>query len=285
MRKLASIRKVSKLLPIEGADRIEIAQIDGWQCIVKKGEMQEGSLCVYFEIDSFLPKEEIYSFMPKLQTFAGKEGYRVKTMKMRGTVSQGLALPTTTFWTENTQTEGDDVTEQLGIIKYDTELTTKGPMSGTRSKGTFPAFIPKTDQERIQNLISYWKIHPETEFEETLKLDGSSMTCYKIKKEPTWWDRLKNIFSTIPLQQYHFGVCSRNLELQRTESNFWKAANKYRLEQHLPEGYAVQGELIAPNIQANHEKVQEVEYYIFSVFDIAKQKHLSPKDKREFIAQ
>jgi hypothetical protein len=81
----------------------------------------------------------------------------------------------------------------------------------------------------------------------------------------------------------HFGVCSRNLELQRTDSNFWKAAAKYNIEKELPIGYAIQGELIAPNIQSNHEKVQEVEYYIFSVFDIAKQKYLNPAEKKDFL--
>lgn len=303
MRKLASIRRVTQLLPIPNADRIEIAQIDGWQCIVKKGELTPNSLCVYFEIDSFLPKEDRYSFMPKLQTYAGKEGYRVKTMKMRKALSQGLALPLTSFQL-STANEGDDVTELLNIIKYDTELLTvkNGSSSNVRTSGSFPSFIPKTDQERIQNLTSYFTIHTDTEFEETLKLDGSSMTCYKILAEPTLWNRLKRHFGLKHTVPNHFGVCSRNIEIKSNanytatfdnngtkseykQSNFWEAAIKYRIDQHLPVGYAVQGELIAPNIQNNHEKVQAIEYYIFNVYDIQKQTYLSPLDKQAFVAQ
>ena len=64
-RKLASIRKVLTTKPIEGADAIELAVVDGWQTVIKKGEFQVGDLCVYFEIDSFLPIREEFEFLRK----------------------------------------------------------------------------------------------------------------------------------------------------------------------------------------------------------------------------
>lgn len=284
MRKLASIRKVRDTMPIPGADFIEIAFIDGWQCIIKKGELKKDDLCVYFEIDAFLPNSEIYNFLGKPKTFAGKQGHRIKTMKMRKQLSQGLALPLSLYpGLSQGLKEGTDVTDLLGVIKYDTELLTKSNgSSGGHPSGKFPSFIPKTDQERVQNLTHYWGAYQDELFEETLKLDGSSMTCYKVVKEPSLFETIKK-FLGFQVNPYKFGVCSRNLELTKNESNFWKAAIKYNIEKELPEGYAIQGELLAPNIQSNHEKVQEVEYYVFSVYDIKAQRYLIPREKRLFI--
>ncbi len=296
MRKLATIRKVDDLIDIDGRDFIEIAVIGGWSCIVKKGEFKVGGYGVFFEIDSFLPHAEPYLFLGKPTEHQGKQGYRLKTMKMAGAISQGLMLPLDMFYEHKDVIqlkEGEDLTELLNVTKYDTELTQQGkggPAVTGKPKGSFPSFLPKTDQERIQNLGHYFKVHKNTEFEETLKLDGSSCTMYKVLENDTsllnsltmgLWRKL---FPAKP----HFGVCSRNLELKRPEagdkaSNFWDAAAKYNIEAELPVEFAVQGEVLAANIQGNFEKVDSVEYYIFNVYDIKAEAYLSPYRARTFV--
>jgi RNA ligase (TIGR02306 family) len=306
MRKLATIRKIKSLHPIPKKDRIVKAIVDGWSVIVKKDEFTEDSLCVFFEIDSFLPAVEPFTFLPKPTTYKGNEGYRLKTMKMSGVISQGLALPLHMFesrreWNDSSPySEGDDVTELLGVIKYDVAEVAQTTFTPGKAKGKFPSFIPKTDQERVQNLTHYFDVYKDHEFEETLKLDGSSMTCYCIPKSPTLWDRVKSWFG-IPFKDYHFGVCSHNLEIKPDanyettfdnggksstykQSDFWKAAIKYDIERALPVGYAIQGELIGPKIQSNHEKVHDLEYHIFDIFNITEGRYLTPSERAHMMS-
>ena len=306
-RKLVTIQKVAATYPIQNADFIECCQILGWQCITKKNEVTVGDLVVYFEIDSFLPIEPYFEFLKKTTKFDGKDGYRLRTMKLKGVLSQGLVLPISHFPVEiqlqlSSKVEGEDVTEIFNVIKYDNsiqELDQRPGLKAGKPRGSFPSFVPKTDQERIQNLTHLWNtLDPESTFEETLKLDGSSMTCYKTLTQPSLFDRIKSFFG-FSVPNYHFGVCSRNLELSReanniitfdnqgksseyNQSNFWRTAIKYNIESKLPAGYAVQGELIGPKIQANHEKVSELQYYIFDVFDINAGLYLTPLARREF---
>lgn len=307
MRKLATIQKVQALHEIKGADFIEICQINGWQCVTKKGEVKANDLVAYFEIDSFLPDNDYFSFLSKKTTYEGKQGYRLRTIKLKKALSQGLVLPISHFKNHlsvlTNMKEGDDVTEILGVVKYDPETQVYAGKSGMKvgkARGNFPSFIPKTNQERIQNLTTYFSTLVDEEFEESLKLDGSSMTCYKIGHTPTLWEKVKSIFG-IKYKPYHFGVCSRNLELKPTadqvhifnnqgkesiydQSDFWTAAYKYRFEDKLPEGYAIQGELIGPKIQANQEKVKELEFYCFDVYNIHTGEYLLPLERREFCA-
>ena len=302
-RKLVTIQQISAITDIPGADFVAVATIQGWQVIVKKTEFKVGDLCLFYEIDSFLPLEPRYEFLKKTTKFDGKEGYRLKSIKLRGVLSQGLALPLSMF-PEITTTKLDfDYSSQLNVIKYDNEQQEYSQKPGLKSgkpRGSFPSQIPKTDQPRIQNLVTYFSTMTDEEFEETLKLDGSSMTCYKIKYTPTRWEKFKSFFG-FKYQDNHFGVCSRNLELKRTanatqtfdnqgkisvydQSDFWSTAIKYDLESKIPVGYAVQGELIGPKIQANHEKVSELEFYCFDVFNINTGSYLLPQERREFCA-
>lgn len=288
-RKLVSIRQIKEIHPIEGADLIELAIIDGWQLVVKKGEFMPNGICVYFEIDSFLPKEDLrFSFLEKsLRTYEGKEGYRIKTMKLRGQISQGLALPIASFPEIYNLPLGEDVTEKLKVIKYDVAVLDKsGNVFVGNAGGKFPSFIPKTDEERIQNLTRYFKMLKGEEFEETLKLDGSSCTMYKILTKLTLWDKIKQFFGFNP-NNYHFGVCSRNLDLKRpsenNKSDFWDVAIKLGIENKLPFGFAIQGELVGPKIQRNHEKLSENDFYCFNVYDIENKRYLNPIERQSFL--
>ena len=306
-RKLVTIRKINSIITMEGYDQIALAMVDGWTTIIKKDEFKEGDLCLFFEIDSFLPEDTRFSFLGKTTAFDNKKGYRLKTKKLKTYLSQGLALPLSMFPElpdiEYITLPSCDYSKQLNVIKYDNEQQEYSQRPGLKPgkpKGSFPSFIPKTDQPRIQNLVTYFSTMTDDEFEETLKLDGSSMTCYKVAYNPSRWEKFKSFFG-FKHPENHFGVCSRNLELKRTanatqtfdnqgkvsvydQSDFWSTAIKYKIESKLPAGYAIQGELIGPKIQANHEKVTELEYYVFDVFNIKTGLYLLPTERREFCA-
>ena len=262
MRKLASIRKIAGVRPIPEADAIECVTVDGWDVVTKKGEFSVGDLVVYLEIDSWVPTE-LAPFLSKgkePREFNGVKGERLKTIKLRGQLSQGLLLPYAVIG--RIAAEGEDVTEELNIQKWEKPIN---PQLAGLAKGNFPSFIPKTDQERIQNIKHVLEDRQE-KYEVTIKLDGSSFTAY--------------------YRDGVFGVCSRNLELKPSESNaFWQVANKYLLEITLPTmgNYAIQGELIGPGIQGNQEKLQELDLYVFDVFDIDAQTYLSAVDRYEFV--
>ena len=260
LRKLATIRKITDIRPIEGADKIEMATVGGWNVVVAKDvEHKVGNSVVYCEIDSFLPIKEEFEFLRKssYKKMGDQEGFRLKTIRLRGQLSQGLILPIsvvpiTQFATGHDLPEGLDVTEMLGIVKYEPPIPAE--LSG-KVKGQFPSFLRKTDEERVQNLVKEYeeyKLTSKHQFYMTEKLDGSSATFY--------------------MNDGEFGVCSRNLELLETEGNtFWKVARDLKLEEKLREfgkNICIQGELIGEGIQGNPYKIKGHTVRFFNVFDI-----------------
>jgi RNA ligase (TIGR02306 family) len=272
MRKLATIRKIDNIEPIAGADAIECAVIGGWRVVIKKNEYAVGDLAVYFEIDSWIPTE-LAPFLSKgkePREFEGIKGERLRTVKLRGQLSQGLllnldhAIP----WTNSYQLD-EDVSEVLGIIKWERPMNAQ--LAGM-AKGNFPSLIPKTDQERVQNLKNEINaaIEAGLEFEVTEKLEGSSMTAYMIDGE--------------------FGVCSRNMDLKQDENNsFWQVAINDNIELKIRsldmDNIAIQGELVGPGIQGNIYNLSKHEFYVFDVYDIKGGCYLNPKDREAIIAR
>lgn len=274
MRKLASIKRIDTIEPIEGADMIELATLGGWKVVVAKNVgHKEGDMVVYCEIDSFLPIEPEFEFLRKSsykKMVDGTEGFRLKTIRLRGQYSQGLILPLQDAHEiihrngPNVNVgllEGLDVTEMLGITKWDPPVPAN--LAGV-AKGNFPSFIQKTDEERCQNLkVEYdgWKDSDE-EFYVTEKLDGSSATFYYRDGE--------------------FGICSRNLELKRNDDNtFWKVAKELKIEEKLKElgrNISIQGELIGEGVQKNRYKIKGHTVRFFNVFDIDKFEKVSYDD-------
>ena len=262
-RKLASVQRVVEIIPIEGADNIELAKVLGWQCVIKKGSFEAGDLGIYCEVDSFLPVSPEYEFLRKgcYRKFAnGEEGFRIKTIKLRGKLSQGLLLPGEPFKDSQWLPVGTDVTEMLGIKKFEPPIP--ACLSG-QVLGNFPGFIPKTDEIRIQAEPGVIAELMGKDVYITTKMDGSSMTVYKSGD--------------------HFGVCSRNLELKDTEGNSqWSLAKRYALDSNpLMEGIAIQGEIVGPGIQKNPLQLREVELFVFNVFDIKAGKYLNFHDATE----
>ena len=265
MRKLVTVRTVSNISPIEGADFIEVAEVDGWYVVVKKGEFSIGSKGVYFEIDSFLPLQTRFDFLKKnsyRKLPDGTEGLKLRTVRILGQVSQGLLMPLSSFPEITKETDMDTLTELLGVTKWEPLEPT---VLGGERKGDFPNFIKKTDEPRIQNLPkSFFSTYENMFFEVTEKLDGTSMTIYNYNGE--------------------IGVCGRNTDFKEEEGNaFWEMFNRLDIRTKLPSGYAIQGELIGPGIQKNNLKRNKLEFYVFNVWDIAAQRYLLPGDRYNFM--
>jgi RNA ligase (TIGR02306 family) len=175
-RELVTIQKITELLEHPNADKLEIAIIKGWNVVVQKGLHQKNDLVAFYEIDSFLPVEEQYEFLRKgnfKSTQNLGDGFRLRSMKLRGVLSQGLILPLSAI-SNNLEDqnyfgdEGEDLTEILGVEKYEKPIPSN--LQG-KVRGNFPSFIPKTDQERVQNLTKRdYDTHGLEAFEVTTNL-------------------------------------------------------------------------------------------------------------------
>lgn len=328
-RKLCTVRKIDNLEAIENADAIELAIIDGWQVVVKKGEFKVGEFCMYFEIDSFLPASDArFAFLLKSGVKTdevGTERIRLKTIKLRGQISQGLALPVDLFsaeistikeidkdfWHQNyevlveeLQESRDGVEQFLKVTKYEKPEERNGNAGGNaKTAGDFPVCIPKTDEDRLQNVYGKFSTNlQDVYFRPSLKLDGSSITvayisdekyfCTKLDDEKVQFNEVTQELDREPISYpFDYGtsqgiVCSRNLVLKHApESNFWKGVNNTDIMPRLKEycetydrQLALQGELMGPGVQGNREKLEEHGIYAFRIWDITNQEFLDDKD-------
>lgn len=260
-RKLVTVRTIAEVKPIEGADRICAYRVDGWWVVDQVGKYQVGDRVIYCEVDSFLP-HHLAPFLSKgkePREFDGTRGERLRTVRLKGQLSQGLLLPLTTLTTEAGHGDvpaddiiidiGADVTDWLGIVKY--EKPVPAQLAGL-IRGNFPTVIPKTDQERIQNLIKEFGELQQYKWAVTEKLNGCSAT-----------------FFLDDVSDFH--VCSRNLDLKPDENNlYWKIAIQCDIENKMRslglQGHALQGEIIGEGIQGNQYKCKPC----FNLFDIYK---------------
>lgn len=268
-RKLVTLRQIAAIDPIPNADAIEVATVDGWKVVVKKGEYSIGQRVVYFEIDSVLPKgREEFEF---LMARGCKEhhcdddtyllGHRLRTIKLRGQVSQGLVIPIPGDWTlglravlpdYQTFEFDEDLSEVFGVKKY--EQVIPACLAG-QQRGNYPRWLPKTDQERVQNCFNELDLTVNWTIEE--KIEGSSMTVYHDGET--------------------VGVTSRNLDLvleqegntfvdMATNSGLLRALDEVvKVYPHLAP-IAIRGELVGPGIQDNIYQLSKHRFYIFDVY-------------------
>ena len=267
VRKMASIQEVNGVYPIDGADKICQYGINGWRVVDQVGKYKVGDLVVFCEVDSFIPST-IAPFLTKPghfpKVYNGVEGEKLRTIRLRKALSQGLLLPLSVIPGSTAvggEEVGDDVSEVLGIQKWEAPPE----FSSADARGSFPSWIIKTDQERVQNCYGDVSKYFETEtWEETEKCEGSSMTVY--------------------FRDGEFGVCSRNLDLKESEDNtFWKMALELDLRNKLTtlgENIAIQGELCGPGIQDNIYKLTKHMFFVFDVFDIDKFSYYEPLQRR-----
>ena len=254
-RKLASIQRIHKIESIEGADRIELAHVLGWQCVVNKGQFKPMDLGIYFEIDSFLPVRKEFEFLRASSYMKNDilgEGFHLRTMTFRGQLSQGLLLPVSLFTEIPEDAElGKDVSDIIGVKKWEIEerITTGGTVIGT-----LPYDIPHTDEIRVQAEPDLIKAFAGIEYYISTKMDGSS--------------------HSIGIDENGFHVTGHNYEYKDDgTSAFYNLVNergyKEKLEAFLlDEGLktlTVQGELCAPGIQQNRLKLKQPEWYVFTI--------------------
>lgn len=313
MRKLATLQQIEALVPIEGADKIEKATIKGWNIVVGKGLYQKGSWVVFHEIDAAfrVGQEPYHSDLEargtkecQLENGAVIKAYVIKSIKLRGVVSQGYCVPLTSY-SESIQQKFNknlkkdfDVTQLLDVLKYEKpevaepavkEKPPKGKFNlfkfkarkwlerhiptlfkpAPKEKG-FPTWIKKTEAVRIQNYVDemYEKYQTGTLFNVSYKIDGSSITTAKKDKK--------------------LYACSRNLSKNIKETTNSFVRNSLIIHDKLKKvkgDYCLQGELVAPNIQSNFENVKQEEVYIFSMWNIEKQQLVNPLEVVNYCKQ
>lgn len=262
-RTLVSLRTISDLEPIDGADFIEKAFVDGWTVVVKKGEYAVGDTAVYFEPDTFLPEGDArWQFLvdKSSRMFEGVRGHVLRTVKLKGVYSNGLLLHPILF------AEG-----LPSVVKYEVSNEEAARLSG-QAKGNFPSFIPKTSAERIQNMG--YKVFSDAlikeEYEVTVKIDGSSFTVYYRDGE--------------------VGCCSRNLDLKLDDkgSAFVQMFDNLGMGEALlglGKNVAFQGELFGEGIQGNNEKIIGNIYAVFNVWLIDEGRYALSEERYELFRQ
>ena len=300
-RSLAHVEEIANITPIQGADRIAMAQILGWRCIIAKEEFNIGDKCIYFEIDSLVNKED------ERFAFLEKKNYKVKTMKLGkfNVISQGLAMPLSEFPELGDLPVGTDVTKKLKVTYYNAEdrkrksagpdpdakyksmaarhkeLFRKRPIRWLMRRGwgkkllfvffgkkrdnpkRMPGFVKKTDEVRIENCP--WLLEDRnTRWYVTEKLDGTS-TTFALEKQG---------------KNYDFAVCSRNVRQKDRDQEcyhdlnvYWEMADKYNIEEKLlkfAKKYDVnqmylQGETVGDKVQGNPYNMGVRNFYAFNL--------------------
>ena len=256
--KLATFETITEILPIEGADRIELAKVQGWQSVIRKGDYKVGDGIIFVPIDTVLtPAEWNKHLWDKKDP---TKPIRVRTVKLRGVVSQGLIFPRSLISAQEIWDHMDDPDEDvsiagmLGITKYEKPIPAQ--LAG-QVKGDFPnQFISKTDEDNLlSNIAAFEELKQCTQVQITLKMDGTSVTY--IKEE-----------------NGDFRVCSRNLELKDTETNvYWQMARKYDLQNIMKPSTALQGEICGPGIQGNLAGLHEVQLFLFNYKNLKTDKY------------
>jgi len=235
-RKLARIVEIDDVVPHPNADALELAVIGGWQLCVKLGEYKKGDRAIYCEIDSLLPLSnvELFGFLEARRSdnrrVNGENYHRLKTIKLRKELSQGLLVPVPEKF-KDTPVD-TNVTLELGILKYEPKPQRERDGSGGEvasdwygnlvrrilkgldgSLMPWPAQLTKSDQDRVQNKTVAFATAKadQTSFEVTYKLDGSSMTVFCINDDGV-----------------RTGVCSRNYELSLGDDAPWSLFDQVR---------------------------------------------------------
>lgn len=243
--KLAEIQTINEIIPIEGADKIELARVQGWQSVIRKSEYSVGDKVVFVPIDTVLPPAVWNSYLHD-KTDPSKP-IRVKTVKLRGTISSGLIFPLSILDPFTEYEIGQDVSSILGIEKYVKPIPIH--LQGI-AKGDFPThLVSKTDED---NLLSNPNVLNE------LKTCGNIVVTQKL--DGTSGSFIKELDGT-------FRVCSRNLELEDGDNVYWQMAKKYDLQNLMDNGMSIQGE-ICGSIQGNPLKLEENQLFIFNIKDL-----------------
>lgn len=246
-RTLVSVRTIDSVHEIPGADRIEAAVIGGWTTVTGKGEFKAGDRCMFFEVDSCLPiSDPRFKFLLDRGTKDLPDGtpvHRLKTVRLRGVYSQGLALPLDQFDDVLRKGAQGSLAKRLGVVKWEPPQGKYG-LGKMDPAGSFPDHIARrTDSERVQNLTEVWAGLHNYRWFATEKVDGTSLTVAR--------DHQGELF-----------VSSRNYVQNEGENVYWAAVHKYELDRVGP-GEALQAEIYGPGIQGNPLKMNDRRVAVF----------------------
>jgi RNA ligase (TIGR02306 family) len=281
-RKLASVQVVEEVYPHTNADNLELIKVLGWQVVERKGQFKAGDKIVYLEIDSVCPVKEWSAFLEKYK-------YRVKTIRLRKELSQGLIVPLTVLEESTHQSQlniGDDVTEILGVTKYESALAADEKEIGVQKcarVSTFPVHLGfnKTDEPRVQSNQEYIKLFRGHSWYATVKYDGTSSTylmdpeypqelivCSRnlvVNKVTGWIPMLVTVFKAIRNKL----CCRKRVRWAVDQGLYWAMAEKYDLQSKLSlyPHLVLQGEIYGPDILGNKLNVPEPRLAIFSIYD------------------
>lgn len=252
-RKLASIQQIKNVIHHPNADKLDIVTVLGWDVICRRDEFQKGELCVYFEIDSILPKLLCFDFIEKRDV-----NRVIRTAKLRGEISQGLCWPLDILPNDMKIECGMDVTDILGVKKYDAEKYASGDLQ------PFPSHILQTDEVRIQSFPDVVKELQGKYVAITTKIDGVS-SCFSLKN---------NIYS----------VCCHENAVADSDNIYWNVSRKFRLKEILTYAgnYSIYAEIAGPKIQKNRLGLEEPELFIFRIYDNDKKRELPIQEVIEF---
>ena len=286
-RKLTTVRKIDNITKIENADRVELCHIDGWRSVVLKDKFKIGEYVLFIEADAAIMSidDKRFEFLRKPSYKAIKSGdtvlaecLRVRTVRLAGQISQGIVMKLDDFRSDIDLADSLEVSldDVLNIKHYDKLLDSFSHILGKgapiEQRGSFPSFVPKTDEERLQNLPEYFEEHKDTEFEVSVKYDGSSMSVG---------------YSPTNFPDEPFFVCSRNFMLKTdNDNNFCRVAKKLNLKEILEKYYkfdglelCIQGELVGPKVNGNRDKHKEHNFYVFRIYDITNKIFLLPDQR------
>lgn len=254
-RKLVSIQQITNIEPIKWADRIEKANILGFQVVVPKGMYSKNEPVVFFQADSFLPIEDRYSFLEKSSyvndAFLGP-GYRIKVSKLKGVVTEGLVMSLEDFPELNDMSViGADITDVLGVRKWERpeSMTDLGTIKGAK-----PSFVRTTDEIRLQEDTALLDELRGKPYYISTKIDGTSVSIACVNRE---------IFAT-----------TRKMNIvDDGKSRIWKYIHDKKVDENVLEyciensvDLIVQGELAGPKIQNNRLRLNKDEWFVFNVF-------------------
>lgn len=261
----ATIQKIAEILPHPNADRLEIAVVQGWRCVVKKDEYKAGDYVIFIAIDSIVPATPDFEFLG--------EHRRIRTCKLRGELSQGLVMPISLLppYENYEEIMGQDVSDILGVKHYEKQIP--ATMQGL-IKGTFPTHLAnKTDETGIQGCVGIIDELRGYPYVATIKMDGTSATYV--------WDDKSG--------QNEFLVCSRNWSKKPGDDIYNQMATKHDLANKLMnvecltgKRFAIQGEICGPGIQGNKMGLTEVSLFVFDVFDVDERTYLTYWDMINF---
>jgi RNA ligase (TIGR02306 family) len=254
MSKSAQIVKILEVKKHPNADSLDLVKVLGWQCVAKIGEFKEGEKVVYIEIDTQLQERPEFEFLRN-------KNFRVRSIRLRGELSQGLVLPVSVLPIGKYE-EGQDVSELVGAMHYEKPIP--ACLAG-QTKGSFPSdLISKTDEEKLQNcpqIVEYFK---NKEVYVSVKINGASGTL--IRKDDG-----------------EILVCSRNLSLKDTEDNtHWRVIRKYNLLNAFPKNYAMQYECYGEGVQGNDLGIKGQDIAVFNVKNLLTGEYLSYDEFKNF---